>query len=171
MPICATSSFPDYHTQFPRPPADPASAFVPLGGAVDLDQLLAEEGERLVGRDNVVSFEGRALQFAKQRGRRSCAGLRVTVRRHLSGAHRCGAVRSAWAGTTPRAGRWTGRAPNSPTPSGPRPGVFRPPAPKNARAHLASEGPRTRGPRSPHPSDRATPRRRRGPRLPVGPGE
>ena len=162
---------PDYHTQFTRPPADPASAFVPLGVAVDLDQLLAEEGERLVGRDNVVSFEGRALQLAKQRGRRSCAGLRVTVRRHLSGEH------TVWRG--PQClGRYDaqGRPLDGPRPRRPNP-VRTPPRrvpasrPKNARAHVASEGPRTRGPRSPHPPDRATPRRRRGPRLPVGPGE
>ena len=50
---------PDYHTQFTRSPADPASAFVPLGEAVDLDALLAEDAERLVGRDNVVAFEDR----------------------------------------------------------------------------------------------------------------
>ena len=29
----------DYNREFTRPPADPASAFVPLGAAVDLDQL------------------------------------------------------------------------------------------------------------------------------------
>jgi hypothetical protein len=78
---------PDYHTQFTRPPADPASAFVPLGDTVDLDQLLAAEAERVVGRDNVVSFEGVALQLAKPPGRRSCAGLRVTVRHPLSREH------------------------------------------------------------------------------------
>ena len=77
---------PDYQTQFTHPPADPASAFVPLG-PVDLDALLTEDEERLVGRDNVVVFEDVALQLAKQPGRRSCAGLRVTVRRHLSGEH------------------------------------------------------------------------------------
>src|SRR5262245_38841658 len=53
---------PDYQPQFTRPPADPATAFVPLGTAVDLDQLLADEAERVVGRDNVVSVEGLALQ-------------------------------------------------------------------------------------------------------------
>ena len=52
---------PDYNREFTRPPADPASAFVPLGAALDLDQLLAEDGERLVGRGNVVSFEGLAF--------------------------------------------------------------------------------------------------------------
>lgn len=161
----------DYNSEFTRPPADPASAFVPLGAAVDLDQLLAEDGERVVGRDNVVSFEGLALQLAKQPGRRSCTGLRVLVQRHLSGEH------TVWRG--PQClGRYDaqGRPLEGPRPRRPKSLQSRPrrrPAsrPKNARAHLASAGRRTRGPLSPHPPDRATPRRRRGPRLPVGPGD
>jgi transposase len=77
---------PAFNTEFARPPADPASAFVPLG-RVDLDQILCVEGERVVGRDNVVVIAGLALQVAKQPGRRSCAGLRVLVRRHLDGQY------------------------------------------------------------------------------------
>lgn len=77
---------PAFNSEFARPPADPASAFVPLG-RVDLDQLLCVEEERVVGRDNVVVLGGVALQVAKQPGRRSCAGLRVLVRRHLDGQY------------------------------------------------------------------------------------
>jgi hypothetical protein len=83
---------PAFNTEFARPPADPASAFVPLG-RVDLDQILCVEEERVVGRDNVVVMAGLALQVAKQPGRRSCAGLRVLVRRHLDGQY------SIWYGT------------------------------------------------------------------------
>jgi transposase len=82
---------PDYNATFTRPPADPTSAFVPLG-AVDLDQLLCEEEERVVGQDNVVSFERVQLQLAKQRGRPTCAGLRVVARRHFDGSY------SVWRG-------------------------------------------------------------------------
>src|SRR5213594_4408806 len=77
---------PAFNTEFGRPPADPASAFVPLG-RVDLDQILCVEDERTVGRDNVVTADRVPLQLAKQPGRRTCAGLRVLVRRHLSGQH------------------------------------------------------------------------------------
>jgi hypothetical protein len=77
---------PAFNTEFARPPADPASAFVPLG-RVDLDQIFCVEEERVVGRDNVVVVAGLALQVAKQPGRRSCAGLRVLVRRHLDGQY------------------------------------------------------------------------------------
>ena len=54
---------------------------------IDLDQILCHEEERVVGEDNVVSFEGVKLQLGKQPGRRSCAGMRVLVRRHLDGTH------------------------------------------------------------------------------------
>ena len=77
---------PAFNAEFGRPPADPASAFVPLG-RVDLDQILCVEDERMVGRDNVVTADHVPLQLAKQPGRRTCAGLRVLVRRHLSGQH------------------------------------------------------------------------------------
>jgi hypothetical protein len=162
---------PDYNTEFPRPPTDPASAFVPLEDGVALDPLLAEDGERLVGRDNVVSFEGVALQLAKQPGRRSCAGLRVTVRRHLTGEH------TVWRG--PQClGRYDAQGRPQP---GPRP---RPPKPLRAHRRLCAPSPSTkRGPHSlqehewrghPYPDTPRTPtceRRRLGPRLPVGPRE
>src|SRR5438094_6567073 len=77
---------PAFNAEFGRPPADPSSAFVPLG-RVDLEQILCVEDERTVGRDNVVTADRVPLQLAKQPGRRTCAGLRVLVRRHLSGQH------------------------------------------------------------------------------------
>ena len=83
---------PAFNAEFGRPPADPCSAFVPLG-RVDLDQILCVEDERTVGRDNVVTADGVPLQVAKQPGRRTRAGLRVVVRRHLNGHH------SLWYGT------------------------------------------------------------------------
>jgi transposase len=76
----------DFNTEFGRAPANPASAFVPLG-RVDLEQILCVEHERVVGRDNVVTADHIALQLDKQPGRRTCAGLRVLVRRHLDGHH------------------------------------------------------------------------------------
>jgi transposase len=82
---------PGYNTTFSCAAADPASAFVPLG-RVDLDQILCHEEARQVGRDNTVSFDGRAFQLTRQPGRRSCAGLRVTVRCHLTGEY------SIWCG-------------------------------------------------------------------------
>lgn len=76
----------DYNETFGVAPRDPESAFVPVG-RVDLEAVLCHEEERIVGKDNTVAFEGVRLQIAKQRGRRSCAGLRVIVRRDLEDRH------------------------------------------------------------------------------------
>ena len=82
----------DYNETFGVAPRDLDSAFVPLG-AVDLESILCHEEERVVGKDNTVVLEGVRLQIAKQRGRRSCSGLRVLVRRDLQDRH------SVWLGT------------------------------------------------------------------------
>jgi transposase len=76
----------DYNTTFSCAPKETASAFVPVG-RVDLDQILCHQETRLVARDNTVAFEGRTFQLARQPGRRSCAGLEVTIRRHLTGEY------------------------------------------------------------------------------------
>jgi hypothetical protein len=73
---------PSYNFEFGRPAADPASAFISAAG-VDLNQILCFEEERVVQRDNTVGCEGLHLQVPKQRGRTTCAGLHLTVRRHL----------------------------------------------------------------------------------------
>src|SRR5437016_6371245 len=83
---------PAFNAEFGRTPADPAAAFVSLGRC-DLEQILCHEEERVVALDNTVRLDGVVLQLAKQRGRRSCAGLRVLLRRHLAGHH------SVWWGT------------------------------------------------------------------------
>ena len=73
---------PCYNLEFARPPAEPMCAFISLGG-VDLDQILCFEEERVVQRDNTVGCEGVCLQVPKQKGRTTCAGLHLVVRRHL----------------------------------------------------------------------------------------
>ncbi len=75
-----------YNQEFAVAPADSASAFV-TAGDVDLDQILCHEESRQVAKDNTVALDGVRLQIAKQPGRHSCAGLTVTVRRHLDGTH------------------------------------------------------------------------------------
>ena len=82
---------PQHNAEFRRAPADPASAFVPLG-AIELDQILCHEEERIVQPDNIVVFDNVRLQVAKQPGRATCARLPVLVRRHLDGTH------SVWRG-------------------------------------------------------------------------
>jgi hypothetical protein len=77
---------PAFNAEFGRPPAAPTSAFVPLGG-VALDEILCHEELRTVAPDNTVRLAGVRLQIAKQRGRRTCAGLQVVIRRYLQGTH------------------------------------------------------------------------------------
>lgn len=77
---------PAFNQTFGRPPTDPASAFVPVTAA-QLEPILCHEEGRVVARDNTVTLERVVLQLAKQRGRRTCAGLPVLVRRHLDGRH------------------------------------------------------------------------------------
>lgn len=86
---------PQYNATFARVPRDPASAFVPLG-AVDLDTILCHEDERVVGRDNTVTLGRQVLQIAPQPGRRTCAGLRVTVRHHLDGRYSVSRGSQVW---------------------------------------------------------------------------
>jgi len=143
---------PAYNEEFTRPPADPASAFVPVGD-VDLDQILCQAEDRTVGQDNVVVLDTVALQLAKQPGRRTCAGLRVSIHRHLNGQH------SVWHGTR-CLGRYDagGRAVTLSAGCRPKPerrqGAYKP-----------------RGRRRPYLDipPHLAPRRRRGPRLPIGP--
>jgi hypothetical protein len=91
---------PHYNDTFSRPPRDPESAWVALGG-VDLEQILCHEEARVVGQDNTVVIDHLVLQVAKQPGRRTCAGLDVIVRRHLSGPY------AIWRGSQ-RLGRYDG---------------------------------------------------------------
>jgi transposase len=81
-----TTFIPHYNATFTRPPREAAAAFVGLG-PVDLDQILCHEEERVVGKDNMVTLEGVALQVPKQPGRATCAGRRITIRRHLDGTY------------------------------------------------------------------------------------
>jgi transposase len=128
----------DYNAEFARPPADPTSAFVPLHG-VDLAAILCESDARTVGQDNVVTFDEIPLQLAKQPGRPSCAGLRVTVRRDVHG------MLSVWHGAR-CFGRYDGQG---------RP--LSDPPPK-ARAHLAQDQRSRRRPTSaiPYPAPSRT---------------
>lgn len=77
---------PRHNATFARVPRDPASAFVPLGDA-DLEAVLCQEEDRVVAPDNTVTLGRQVLQIAPQPGRRTCAGLRVIVRRHLDGGY------------------------------------------------------------------------------------
>lgn len=77
---------PTHNEELAKPPEDPTSAFVELGG-IEPDEIFYEETIGKIGKDNTVPCDGKHLQILKQPGRRTCAGLAVRVRRHLDGGY------------------------------------------------------------------------------------
>ena len=75
---------PDFNRRFTVEPAHPETAFVPLAG-IDLDLVLSEQHERVVGKDNTVSFEGLALQLRPSKQRAHYVRCAVTVHRLVGG--------------------------------------------------------------------------------------
>ena len=142
-----------HNETFSRPPADPATAFVPLG-TVDLDQILCQTDTRMVAQDNTVVFHRVCLQIAKQPGRPTCAGLQLTVRRHLNGHH------SLWRG--PHClGHYDARGrPLAGPPAdlaGAATSLPQPPRPKYSRTHIPPPRPSPPPPPSPPPLNQPRP--------------
>ena len=77
---------PDFNRRFGREPKDPESAFVGCNGT-DLNQIFCIEEERVVNKDNTISYKNKILQLEPQPNRRTCAGLHVLVRHHLDGGY------------------------------------------------------------------------------------
>jgi transposase len=65
--------------------AQPESAFVAVGER-DLERIFSLQHERVVNRDNTVSFANRILQIERACWRGTLAGCRVIVSEHLDGA-------------------------------------------------------------------------------------
>jgi len=77
-----------YITEFNRKfavAAQPESAFVPVGGK-DLERIFTLQHERVVNRDNTISFANRVLQIERTRWRGTLAGCRVVMCEHLDGS-------------------------------------------------------------------------------------
>lgn len=75
----------DFNRRFTVKPTESGSAFVPLVG-IDLELVLSEQHERVVGKDSVVSFENLALQLPRGQERASYARCTVIVHRVLDGS-------------------------------------------------------------------------------------
>jgi hypothetical protein len=75
---------PAFNREFAHQPQDEDSACVPfLGG--NLDELLCEQYERTVGRDNCVRFEDLVLQIPADRHRCHYVKAKVRVHRYADG--------------------------------------------------------------------------------------
>ncbi len=77
-----THYMPEYNKEFMVPALEEGTAFIAYTGQ-DLDEVLCEHYERVVGKDNCVSFEGLKLQIPKDKARYHY--VKVTVRVHRYG--------------------------------------------------------------------------------------
>jgi transposase len=86
----------EFNRRFNVPAAERGTAFVPVR-LKDLDLVFSLQHERVVARDNTVSFANRLWQLQRSKLRATLAGCRVTVHEHLDetisitfGPHRVG---------------------------------------------------------------------------------
>jgi transposase len=75
----------EFNRKFAVKAAQPESAFVPATGK-DLERIFSLQHERVVNRDNTISFANRVLQIERTRWRGTLAGCRVLVCQHLNGS-------------------------------------------------------------------------------------
>ncbi len=75
---------PEHNARFGKEAAEPGSAFVAYTG-VALDEMLCVQGDRVVGRDNCVSWLGRSLQIPEQTHRRHYVKATVCVHEYPDG--------------------------------------------------------------------------------------
>lgn len=76
---------PAFNAEFMQPTMEKGSAFVAYIGT-DLDDVLCEQHERRVGKDNCVSFENLKLQIPADRHRLHYVKVTVRVIRHFDGS-------------------------------------------------------------------------------------
>ncbi len=76
---------PDHNARFAKPPQLEDSAFVAVTDAASLAEILCIEQERIVARDNTVTYDGRSLQLPESRARAHYVKARVKVRAYPDG--------------------------------------------------------------------------------------
>ncbi len=74
----------EFNRRFAVPATEPGSAFLALSEQ-DLNRIFSLQHERVVNRDNTVSWANRVLQIDRTRWRGTLAGCRVVVCEHLDG--------------------------------------------------------------------------------------
>jgi len=72
----------EFNQRFSVAASDRGTAFVPLRRK-DLDLVFSIQHQRVVGRDNTVSFANRIWQLERSKLRATLAGCRVTIHEHL----------------------------------------------------------------------------------------
>jgi len=72
----------EFNQRFSKPASERGTAFVPLRRK-DLDLVFSLQHERIVARDNTVSFANKVWQLERSKLRATLAGCRVTIHEHL----------------------------------------------------------------------------------------
>jgi len=72
----------EFNQRFTVPASEKGTAFVPLRRK-DLDLVFSLQHERVVARDNTVSFANRVWQLERSKLRATLVGCRVTIHEHL----------------------------------------------------------------------------------------
>jgi len=72
----------EFNQRFSVAASERRTAFVPLR-CKDLDLVFSIQHERVVARDNTVSFANRVWQLERSKLRATLAGCRVTIHEHL----------------------------------------------------------------------------------------
>ena len=72
----------EFNQRFSKPASERGTAFVPLRRK-DLDLVFSLQHERIVARDNTVSFANKIWQLERCKLRATLAGCRVTIHEHL----------------------------------------------------------------------------------------
>jgi len=75
----------EWNRKFTVPAAEKGTAFVPAGRR-NLDLIFCLQHERVVGKDNTISFANKILQIEKSKWRGTLAGCKVVVYEHLDGS-------------------------------------------------------------------------------------
>ena len=73
----------EFNQRFSVAASERGTAFVPLRRK-DLDLVFSIQHERIVARDNTVSFANRVWQLERSKLRATLAGCRVTIHEHLN---------------------------------------------------------------------------------------
>src|SRR5260370_7977061 len=73
----------EFNQRFTVTASEHGTAFVPLRRK-DLDLVFSLQHERVVARDNTVSFANRIWQLERSKLRATLAGCRVTIHEHLN---------------------------------------------------------------------------------------